>query len=141
MLTIREEQMRAFRPAADVVFAKRVATSVRANHGDASVRLPAGTFTVRRLPEETLRRLVRGGIARAREYELSHESALAAFVVLMFETAPNFDRHPVIRRILTDENVPPNSRVDRLLEEVTEQNWEAVKQSYDAGAWAPEAPQ
>ena len=134
-LQIRAEQMKAFQPVADANFIKRLVAQLRREHAETAVMLPGSVSTVKQLPDETLQQLVAGGIERARAYGLSYESALAAFVVIMFEAAPNFDRHPLIQRHLKDEKTPPNERVDQLLEEATEENWEAVKKSYKSSAW------
>ena len=135
MLKIRSEQMKAFGPAADSAFVRRVAGYLREKHADAGLQLSTGVSTIKEMPDDALHQIVRNGIARARAFGMSYQSDLAAFVVIMLEAAPNFDEHPLIRRILRDENVPPNSRIDRLMEQATEQNWEAVKASYDPAAW------
>jgi hypothetical protein len=53
----------------------------------------------------------------------------------MFVTAPNFDDHPLLKRALLDNDTDPNSRLEKLIQDSTEQNWEAVRQAYDASAW------
>jgi hypothetical protein len=63
------------------------------------------------------------------------KSSLKAFVVTMFVAAPNFDEHPIIQRILRDEKLEPEARLDALLERTSDQNWEAVEKNYSAGAW------
>lgn len=127
--------MKAFQPVADELFVKRLAAQLREKHAQAAVLLPSSITTVKKLPEETLLELVRNAVARAREYGFRTESGLAAFVVIMFEAAPNFDAHPLIRRVLKDAETTPDARLERILEETSEENWEAVKQNYDAGAW------
>jgi non-ribosomal peptide synthetase component F len=136
-LQIRSEQMKAFQPVADANFVKRLVAQLRDEHAETAVVLSDRASTVEKLPDEVLRELVAAGIARARTYGLSHESALAAFVAIMFEAAPNFDRHPLIQRLLNDEKTPPDARIDLLLEEATEENWQAVKKSYDPRSWNP----
>ncbi|MDQ3684472.1 MAG: hypothetical protein M3430_02560 [Acidobacteriota bacterium] len=128
MLKIRPEQIEVFQPQAEVAFIERLMAHLRQEH--ASV--------VGRLPDDVLKDMVESGLTRARQYGLTWESNLTAFVALMFEVAPNFDEHPLIQRILTDENVPPDDRIDVLIERTTEQNWEAAKEGYDADAWFPE---
>jgi hypothetical protein len=135
MPQIREEQMQAFQREADVVFERRLAGEIRARQADTVVRLPGRTLTVRELPEATLQEMVRDGIERARGYGMTFESSLAAFVVLMFVVAPNFDEHPVVQRRLSDEKVQADARVQGLAKEVPEADWEAARDSYDPGAW------
>jgi hypothetical protein len=49
--------------------------------------------------------------------------------------APNLDEHPLLRRGFKNESVEPNLRIDRLLEQATSENWQAVKERYDPEAW------
>jgi hypothetical protein len=79
--------------------------------------------------------MVERGIARARAHGMTWEKNLAKFVALMFLTAPNFDSHPLIHHILRDKQVDPESRLDRLWENISSENWSAVRQQYDISAW------
>lgn len=135
MLKIRPEQQNVFDPVAEAAFERRLVKYLRKHHAAAVVRLSSGSARVEALREETLAEMVRGGIARARRYGIRWESNLNAFVVLMFVAAPNFDRHPLIRRVLTDKEVAAEERLDRLWEATTEENWLAVDGAYDADAW------
>jgi hypothetical protein len=108
---------------------------LRAKHPRVVVRLPERATVVARLEDETMLALVRGGVARARRYGMEAESALAAFVVTMFLTAPNFDEHPLIRRVLADDKIQPDAKMGRLLQSVTARNLQVVKDTYDPAAW------
>ncbi|HEY6334111.1 MAG TPA: hypothetical protein VI756_32650 [Blastocatellia bacterium] len=135
-LKIRPEQLEAFQPVADAAFAARLAKYLRANHADAVVRISSGAVAVARLPEATLTKIVRSGMSRARGYGLTSESSLAAFIVLMFLAAPNFDAHPLIQRVLQDKDSEPDNRINNLWARVSPQNWKAVYGYYDTGAWS-----
>lgn len=135
MLTIRHEQIEAFREVAEAAFERRVAAYVREEHGEEPVALASGERALRELDEEALLRLVRRGIARARSHGMTWESTVTAFVVLMFTVAPNFDSHPLIRRALRDPSVEPDLRLEEIWDKVTAENWEAARASYDAAAW------
>jgi len=135
MLTIRPDQIQAFDSLADAMFVDRVSEYLKKHHADTEIKVAQGESAVRDLPDKTLHEFVQNGITRARAYGITHESSLAAFVVLQFETAPNFDEHPVLQRALKDERVEANLRIDRLMERASEQNWEAVRDRYDARAW------
>lgn len=137
MIVIRPQQIAVFQAAAEAAFERRVVAYLRERHADVSVQLPAGAFAVKEIPQEDLRGMVRGGLERARGYGITWQSTLIGFVVLMFMTAPNFDRHPLVRFILKDESVPADLRVAEFWERTTEQNWAAVRQSYDADSWNP----
>jgi hypothetical protein len=135
MLIIRPEQFDAFRDVAEQSFVSEVAAYLREKHADALVRLADGAYTVKQIPDETLREMVVNGIARARAYGMKWKSSLQAFVVTMFAAAPNFDEHPIIQRVLNDEKIEADQRLEALWERATEQNWEAVERNYDASAW------
>jgi predicted NAD-dependent protein-ADP-ribosyltransferase YbiA (DUF1768 family) len=138
MLMIRPEQFEVFQPVAEAAFVRRVTEHLREHHAEAVVQLPNEVILVKQLSDERLRGLVEGAIERARGYGMDWESSVTAFVVLMFVAAPNFDKHPLIHRVLKDETAAANSRVDRLWERTSEENWEAVRKNYDAAAWGAE---
>ena len=135
MLKIRPEQSEAFQPVAEAAFVAEVVDYMRKTRPQEVVRLPGGPTTIAEIPDEILPAMVRGGIARAREYGITSSSTLAGFVSLMFISAPNFDDHPLLKRALLDNDTDPNSRLEKLIQDSTEQNWEAVRQAYDASAW------
>ena len=99
---------------------------LRAEHADTIVKVSAGTVTLADLPDETLLDLVRPRLRRARDYGMTWESTLTAFVVLTFVVSPSFDQHPAIRRLLTDDTVEPDLRIDQLWEHTSEEDWEAT---------------
>jgi hypothetical protein len=137
MLKILPHQMEAFGAVTDELLTKRVVDHLRTNYLDTVVQLPSGSLPVKEIDEAELKAMVSRGIARARVYGISHESALAGFVAIMFEAAPNFDGHPVLQQILRDESVDPNSRIERLLDHFSEEIWEDVKAGYDRQVWIP----
>jgi hypothetical protein len=123
---IRQAQMEVFQPEAEAAFEARLADYLYGQHFEA----------VRDLSDDLLKERIHNGIARARGYGLSWQSSLTVFVALMFEIAPNFDSHPYIRRVLTDPRVPPDERMDRLMEWTGERTWEEAEARYDAAAWS-----
>jgi hypothetical protein len=135
MLRIRPEQYDAFQPVAEAAFVAEVVDHLRNTRPDEVVRLPGGQTTIAKLPDDILSDMVRGGIARAREYGITWRSTLLAFVKLMFVFAPNFDDHPLLKRVLLDNDTDPNGRLDKLMQNSTEENWEAVRREYDVTAW------
>lgn len=90
---------------------------------------------IKRHPEGQWRNRVVNGISRARSYGITYESSIAAFVALMFQYAPNFDEYAPIHAILTDGEVPPDTRVKLLGECTIDEDWEIVEDRYDAAAW------
>jgi len=135
VLKILPEQMRAFSGVADELLIQRLADHLQSNYAHTVVRLPTSTLKLSEIAEADLKAMIKSGCARARSYGLSHESALAGFVALMFEAAPNFDSYPSMQQTLQDENTPPNARLDLLLDQASEEDWNKVRASYDTGAW------
>jgi hypothetical protein len=134
-MIIRPEQFEVFLPQAEAAFETRVVEYLKEEHWDELVRLPSGEFLIEELPDETLLKMVRHTTSRSRRYEMEMESSITAFVVLAVVTAPNFDEHLLIRRILNDHSTPPEDRIQRLWDETTEENWAAVEENYDVKAW------
>ncbi len=135
-MLIRAEQMTVFENAAADNFVQRIAKHLLENYAPAIVRLPENApTTVDELPKEKLHSLVEVSIERARRYDLSYESSIAAFTALMFEVAPNFDSHRLIKMLLNDENIEPEKRLDELLKILNEKNWETIRGEYDETAW------
>lgn len=134
-MIIRQEQMRAFQEVADKAFISQTADFLREKHADATLNLPEGGFIVAQISDEILHQLVGNGMARARRYGMKQKSSLEAFVVLMVLVAPNFDGHPLIRKVLTDPSVPPDSRIDALWKRTRDENWQAAAARYDRTAW------
>lgn len=135
MLKVRLTQLETFRTSVEETFSKRVAAYLLHHHPDLTVKIPAGTFTIKTLPPATLHTMVRTSLKRARTYGISWQSKLVAFVVLMFAVAPNFDEHPRVRAILLREKIPPNERIDQLWDLTSNQDWEAIEQRYAVSAW------
>ena len=129
VVQIRNEQFAAFAAQAQAAFANRVLLYLRGNHAE----------RVSSVNDDQLRSMVIGGLDRARRHGLTGESALTAFVTFMFEFAPNFDQHPHLRQLLSDRSMPPNARLARMSQVVSDQEWEEVRRMYDPRAWL--APQ
>lgn len=103
----------------------RLAEHLRDRHGD----LVAGLST-----DELLQR-VRAGIRRAGAHGITWDSTLAAYLVLMFRAAPNFDEHPVVRAVLGHEELAPDLRLAALMEVTDDEHWEEIAAQRDESAW------
>ena len=125
MLHIREEQMAVFQQEAERNFISSVVENLRTNHAAA----------VKDTPDDTLHKRVEYGIRRAREYGLSWKNSLTTFVTLMFVIAPDFDRLPAFKKFLTDEGVPPNERMELLLEKTTDADWQEAEKASEPNNW------
>jgi hypothetical protein len=125
MLKIRKEQMDVFQQQAEINFVHYVAKQLRNNHAEA----------VKDVPKDKLHKRVEYGIQRTREYGLTWKNNLQTFVTLMFEIAPDFDKFPAFREYLTDKTVEPDERLDLLLSETTEFDWEDAQEASARTGW------
>lgn len=114
MLTIRPEQLAALSDVVRAETRRRVAQHLRREHGEAA----AG------LDDAALAAFVDAGIARARAYALTNERDVAWFAAMLLEVSPAFDSHPRVRALLSDPATPPDQRVRRVVESLSDQEWE-----------------
>lgn len=91
--------------------------------------------SVQFLDKPTLEDRIQHAIRRARRYSLGTISDLAGFTALMFELAPNFDEHPSFRRVLQDPAVPPEAKMRKLSQVITDREWDEAVQLYDREFW------
>lgn len=136
-MIIRSEQMSAMEEKAGEGFVRRLTDHLRADYPEAVVRYGDEETTVSGLSDETLDRLVRNGIAKARHYGLTHESSISGFCAVMFEAAPNFDEYNLSGLCLNDENIPPDERLGEMLNVFNESHWEKIRSEYDPAGWEP----
>lgn len=134
-MLIRAEQMSVFQKRAEDDFVLRLSAHLREKYEGTVVRLPDKEATVASLSDEELNELVNISIKRAQKFGISYESTIAAFTAMMFDAAPNFSEHERAEPILKDKNVEPNSRMDKLLEQLTAEDWKKIKRGYDVNAW------
>lgn len=138
-LTVRDEQIAVLEELAFERFVRKIASELNSNYAEDPVRLPSGeTMTVSALPPDKLESLIKVGIGKAKRYEMKAESAIAAFVFVMFDVSPNFDRHRLSQVLLNDEDTVPDQRMTELLGVLSDDNWESIRKDYDPLAWEPE---
>ena len=136
MFTLSQTHNQAFQAKAEVYFVREVMQFLRENHAETVVKLPHDEFKVADLPEETLQKMVIGGIAKARSYGMTWQSTLISFVVIMFVSAPNFDEDEQIQEILEDNiNFYPNLVIDALWDTIKEEIWKKIINSYNTKSW------
>jgi hypothetical protein len=123
LFRIRTEQFAVFQQEAEESFLTRLVKHLQQHHPDKVAQFSA----------ESLVTAVRHGVRRARAYGMTWESAITAYVALLFAIHPRFDDNPKVRRILGDQTIPANARVDELLKQLTNQDWEQAQQLHMAG--------
>lgn len=134
-MIIRAKQLDVFQETADKNFINRVAGFLKEKHGNRLIKLPSRDILVSEIPDNDLRNLVQNGIRQARKFGLTWETSLTSFVVIMFIAAPNFYEHSTVNPLLQDESIEPDARIDRLTKILTQEDWQAVKESYDPQFW------
>ncbi len=87
--------------------------------------------------DQTLEKMVKIGIGRAKIYELTRAEDIAAFVAVMFEIAPNFDEQEQIKTVLADTTFPRAERFYQLFERVSEEDWKRAEDIYNVSVWFP----
>jgi hypothetical protein len=128
MLVIRQQQMEALIKGSDEEFLEFLVEHVREEFPE----------KVAERDEETLRRMVNGGIARAESHGFTLAEDVTAFISVMFEIAPNFDEQPQIKAVLDDEQFEPGDRLERLSSPlVPEEAWEEAEKNHNEKAWFP----
>ncbi len=91
-----------------------------------------------RLP---IRAMVVHGIEVARGYGLSTQRDLLLFVLNMVTINPDWHRQPHIQRILQDGSLTPPERREKLLTDVSDDEWEEAAAMTDANRyWADALP-
>ncbi len=126
LLHLREAQLRQCGEAIDRDLVKVIYWHLRNHHAKA----------VQFLDKPVLEERIQVAISRARRYALGTVSDLAGFTALMFELAPNFDEHPSFRNVLVDPSVPPEAKMRRLSQVITDREWKEAAQLYDRSFWS-----
>jgi len=81
-----------------------------------------------RLP---LRAMIAHGVEVARGYGLETERDLALFVLNMLTINPEFHRQPRIRALLEDPALSPPDRREKLLTDVSDEEWNEAAEMTD----------
>lgn len=102
MLRLRPEQIRVL---ADAAFANRLTQELRLNFNK----------QVAHIDHQQLAAQVHEGIALGRRHGLTGESSLGGYTLLRIVIGPDFERQPQARQILSDPNIPPDERIEKLV--------------------------
>jgi hypothetical protein len=93
---------------------------------------------VKGLPEDMLAGMINHGIAKAKSFGLTHPFDIAGFVYIMFEVGPEFYRHPQIQPILTSPTLPPEQKMNTMIERTPPLVWQQCVDVLDRQTWFPE---
>jgi hypothetical protein len=125
MLKIRQEQFQALGEQRHRQFVAALAAHLRQRYPDVTA-----PFT-----QPILEKIVDRGTRRAQQYGIQTQAMCAAFVELMFATAPDFDDYPRVRQVLTDNRYSPESRLELLPMFVPEREWQRIIRRSSAPLW------
>lgn len=126
LLNLRDAQLRKCGEAIDRDLIKVIYWHLR-NHHSKSVQF---------LAKPVLEERIAVAVTKARRrYSLGTVSDLAGFTALMFELAPNFDEHPSFRAVLVDPSLPPETKMRRLSQVITDREWREALNLYDRSFW------
>lgn len=93
---------------------------------------------VQGLPPDLLDEMIDGALRAARGYGLQAPPDLATFVLWCFEFGPEFHRHPTIRAVFTDGEIPGEQKIATVLQRTPEEAWRACEAALHHMTWFPE---
>ncbi|MEZ5581414.1 MAG: hypothetical protein R3F37_00235 [Candidatus Competibacteraceae bacterium] len=125
MLIIRQDQMDAFQEYMENNFVRSLARDLRREHPE----------EVADLNDAELYRRIDIGIEKATGHGLDDEYSLELFIMLMFTTAPNFDRHALFQDVLKTQEIPSEQRLDYAIEFSTDEDWREIEDNRDDSVW------
>ena len=95
---------------------------------------------VRGVDDVSRREMVENALLRGRRRGLSDPRDLAAFAMISFEIAPNFDEHPRIAKALEKARDAPSPKMETVVDLAGTEAWEEAAHSYRPEAWFSEFP-
>ncbi len=125
LISLRQSQLDQCFSRIEIDLVKIIAWHLRNEH----------SYLVQHISKEILEQRVLYGIRKGRKYRLDTVADLAGFVGLLFEIAPNFDQHPSIQSLLTNFEIPPEKKLDILVDQISEEEWEEASHLYDDKFW------
>ncbi len=127
MLVVREKQIQHFIAKDDSEIVKLIVQTIR-NVNPERVSI---------YNDKKLEEMVKIGVERAESHDLELAEDIAAFVILMFEVAPNFDEQEEIKKVLADTNYTASETINQLWKRISDEAWEEAEKSYKADVWFP----
>lgn len=126
MLVIRQEQMNVLIKGSDDEWVETLVSQVKDEDPEI-----AKTYD-----DDALRSMVRVSIKKAERYGFTSADDQASFVSIMFEVAPNFDEQDEIRAVLSEDDLKPSYRLEKLWSNaVPEEAWDKAEENYKEEAW------
>jgi hypothetical protein len=129
MFTLRDDHVRALRASFMETLAERCAAHLRTDV----------EWAVHAISDSILQRMVWASIRRAQGAGLRMDTAIIAYVHLAFVVAPNFDAHPLVRRVAAT-GVTPDDLPYVLGERLSPADWREVRTISDPACWQLREP-
>ena len=86
------------------------------------------------MDQRTVIQMVTTAIAKARRYDMIVAADIAAFGVIMFDVAPNFDEQPQIQACLANRLMPGRLRLRAAVTICSDAAWQEAEDNADPGA-------
>jgi uncharacterized protein YehS (DUF1456 family) len=118
MLVIRQNQFDTLRTANEEKTKKQIEIYLRKNNAEA---------VEKKSPEE-LDEIINEGIKKSKDYGLKYMSSLCWFIVMMLEVSLNFDQQDQIQIHLSNKSIPPEIRIQVILEKTDDDDWDEARQ-------------
>ncbi len=135
MFQLKKHHQDSFQNKAEADFVSEVIDYLRENHADTVVKLPNGEFKVVDLTEETLRRMVNNGIIQAKKHGLERRRYLISYIVLMFVSAPNFDKYEKISNVLNSCLKISEIYFNDIFQRTNDADWLEIYNQYNFNSW------
>ena len=124
LFALREAHLEPFQSMAETGLVERVRAQIPAE-------------LVEDLEDELIAGRIKAGLARAREhYGVDAEDALTAFVLLMWEVGPSFDRQSQINRLLLGGRGDANERVLEIANRASAEAWTEAAEPGQEDDWS-----
>ena len=87
------------------------------------------------LESDELLRRVRAGVNCGKSFGLENNYSLAMVVDITFIIGPGFYKYPPIAYTLKDKKIKHNVKIDRLLEELDDAQWDDASRRAELDSW------
>ena len=124
-LVVRPGVFNAFQSQREEELAGTIREDLQTNH----------LAAIRGLPPPKLDARIRAGLTKGKSYGIRKQYALATFVELMFLVGPDFDTYPPIALVLRRVDIPADQKVDVIVDNTTESQWQGARSRSDPKAW------
>jgi hypothetical protein len=116
-MIIRKEQMCVLDKHCRRTFSDEVARNVRAQYPDEVVGLS----------ESEVCAIAAKGLLRGEAYGFRKKYSLAMFIQLLFLASIEFDSYPPVRYLLNHPAIPPDARIDAVLQAMRDADWDEIR--------------